>query len=225
VASFGEVAFTGIPNEAIDFYTRLEADNSKVFWEANKFTYRDVVKPSVQALCEQFPEYGPFHLFRPYNDVRFSKNKPPYKTQQGAYAESEGGAGYYFHISSEGMLAAAGYYGMAHDQLARFRAAIDAEHTGSELAAIVRTLEKRYRFGAIDELKTAPRGYPKDHPRVELLRRKGLVMFADLGLPAWLHTPKVATELRKVWKAAAPVTSWLDTHVGPSTEQPEGFFR
>jgi len=218
------VVFRGIPHEAIDFYVRLEADNSKVFWDANKITYRDVVKPAVQALCDQFPEYGPFHLFRPYNDVRFAKGKPPYKTQQGAYAESEGGAGYYFHISSEGMLAGAGYYGMARDQLERFRTAIVAEHTGSELAAIVGKLEKKYRFGAIDELKTAPKGFPKDHPRIELLRRKGLVMFADVGLPGWLHTPKVAAELRKLWKAAEPVTSWLDTHVGPSTEEPQGFF-
>jgi len=219
------VAFTGIPKQAIEFYEGLEADNSKAFWEANKTVYRDVVKASVQALCDELPEYGPFHLFRPYNDVRFAKNKPPYKTQQGAYGESEGGAGYYFHISREGLLAGAGYYGMARDQLERFRAAIDADHTGRELAAIVDKLSKKYRFGAIDELKTAPKGYPKDHPRIELLRRKGLVMFADFGLPAWLHTKQVAAKLRSVWREAEPVTSWLDTHVGPTTEEPEGFFR
>jgi uncharacterized protein (TIGR02453 family) len=219
------VAFSGIPKQAIEFYEGLEADNNKVYWEANKAVYRDVVKASVAALCEQLGEFGPFHLFRPYNDVRFAKNKPPYKTQQGAYGEAEGGTGYYFHISREGMLAGAGYYHMQRDQLERFRAAVDAEHTGSDLARRVQRLEKRYRFGAIDELKTAPKGYPKDHPRIDLLRRKGLVMFADFGLPAWLHTPKVATELRKVWRAAGPVTGWLDAHVGPSTEEPEGFRR
>ena len=85
------MAFTGIPPEALDFYARLEADNSKAFWEANKTVYRDEVKASVQALCDELAEYGPFHLFRPYNDVRFAKNRPPYKTQQGAYGEGEGG--------------------------------------------------------------------------------------------------------------------------------------
>ena len=119
----------------------------------------------------------------------------------------------------------AGYYGMARDQLERFRSAVDAEHTGADLAARVAALGKKYRFGAIDELKTAPRGYPKDHPRIDLLRRKGLVLFADVGNPAWLHTKQVATKIRTIWRDAEPVTSWLDTHVGPSTEEPEGFFR
>ena len=133
------MAFTGIPPEALDFYERLEADNNKAFWEANKTTYRDVVKASITALCEELGEYGPFHVFRPYQDARFSKNRPPYKTQQGAYGEGEGGTGYYFHISRQGLLVAAGYYSMMRDQLERFRAAVDAEHTGKEIAGIVST--------------------------------------------------------------------------------------
>jgi uncharacterized protein (TIGR02453 family) len=219
------MAFRGFPPAAFEFYERLAADNTKAFWQANRATYEQDVKAPVVALCEELGEHGPFQVFRPYNDLRFAKGRPPYKTRQGAYCESEGGAGYYFHISREGLLAGAGYYGMARDQLERFRAAIDADHTGGELAAIVDKLSKKYRFGAIDELKTAPRGYPKDHPRIELLRRKGLVMFADFGLPAWLHTKQVAAKLRAVWREAEPVTSWLDTHVGPTTEEPEGFFR
>ena len=65
-------------------------------------------------------EFGPFHLFRPHNDLRFSKNKPPYKTHQGAYGESEGGAGHYFQISALGLMCGTGYYSMANDQLDRF---------------------------------------------------------------------------------------------------------
>ncbi len=113
------MAFTGIPAAAIDFYDRLEADNSKSFWQANKDTFNEVVKGPAQELCEELAEYGPFHMFRPHNDLRFSKNKPPYKTHQGAYGESEGGAGHYFHISSTGLMCGAGYYGMAKDQLDR----------------------------------------------------------------------------------------------------------
>jgi len=128
------MAFTGIPPAALDFYARLEADNSKAFWQANKAVYRDEVKASVEAMCDELSEYGPFHLFRPYNDVRFAKNRPPYKTQQGAYVESEGGAGFYFHISREGLMAAAGYYAMMRDQLERFRDAVDATNTGEEIA-------------------------------------------------------------------------------------------
>ncbi len=218
------MAFTGIPPEALDFYARLEADNSKAFWEANKSVYRDEVKAPVQALCDELVEYGPFHLFRPYNDVRFAKNRPPYKTQQGAYGEGEGGTGYYFHISREGLLVAAGYYSMMRDQLERFRAAVDAERTGGQLTEIMGGLSKRYRVGAIDELKTAPKGYPKDHPRIALLRRKGLMISCELGAPRWLHTKQVPNKVREVWLAAVPMSAWLDAHVGPSTIEPDGRF-
>ena len=220
----GNMSFTGIPPAALDFYARLEADNSKVFWEANKTVYRDVVKASVAALCDELAEYGPFHLFRPYNDVRFARNRPPYKTQQGAYAESEGGAGFYFHVSREGLMAAAGYYAMMRDQLERFRDAVDATNTGEEIAGIVVRLSKQYRIGAIYELKTAPKGYPKDHPRIDLLRRKGLMMSIDFGAPKWLHTKQAAAKVRDVWRAAEPMNAWLDAHVGPTTMDPEGRF-
>jgi uncharacterized protein (TIGR02453 family) len=218
------MAFTGIPPEALDFYERLEADNTKAFWEANKTTYRDVVKASVTALCEELAEFGPFHVFRPYQDARFSKNRPPYKVQQGAYGEGEGGTGYYFHISREGLLVAAGYYSMMRDQLERFRAAVDAGHTGKEIAGIVSALSRRYSIGAIDELKTAPKGYPKDHPRIDLLRRKGLMMSIAFGAPKWLHTKQAPNKVRDVWKAAEPMTAWLDAHVGPTTMEPDGRF-
>ena len=218
------MAFTGIPPQALDFYTRLEADNSKAFWEANKAVYRDEVKASVQALCDELAEYGPFHLFRPYNDVRFAKGRPPYKTQQGAYSEGEAGAGFYFHISREGLLAAAGYYAMMRDQLERFRDAVDSPNTGEEIAGIVAGLSKQYQIGAIDELKTAPKGYPKDHPRIDLLRRKGLMLSIDFGAPKWLHTKQAAAKVREVWRAAEPMNAWLDAHVGPTTMEPEGRF-
>jgi len=218
------MSFTGIPPEVLDFYERLEADNTKAFWEANKGIYRDVVRPSVAGLCEELSEYGPFHLFRPYQDARFAKNRPPYKVHQGAYGEGEGGSGFYFHISRTGLLVGTGYYSMMRDQLERFRAAVDAEHNGKEIAGIVGGLAKRYSIGAIDELKTAPKGYPKDHPRIDLLRRKGLMMSIDFGAPKWLHTKQVPNKIRAVWKAAEPMTAWLDAHVGPTTMEPEGRF-
>jgi uncharacterized protein (TIGR02453 family) len=215
------MAFTGIPHAALEFYERLEADNSKTFWEANKTTYQQAVKGTAQELCDELTEYGPFHMFRPHNDLRFSKNKPPYKTQQGAYGESEGGAGHYFAISAKGLMCGTGYYAMAKDQLDRFRAAVAAEATGSEIAAVVADLERRkFAIGAIDELKSAPRGFDKDHPRIDLIRRKGLMMSKDFGAPTWIHTKQAAAKIRGVWEAAAEMNAWLDAHVGPSTLEP-----
>jgi uncharacterized protein (TIGR02453 family) len=218
------MAFTGIPAAAIDFYAGLEADNSKAFWEANKGTFKTVVRSPIEELCAELEEYGPFHLFRPHNDLRFSKNKPPYKTHQGAYGESEGGAGFYIQLSKDGLMVAAGYYAMMRDQLERFREAVAAEHTGAEIDRIVAALPKQYRLGAIDELKTAPKGYPKDHPRIALLRRKGLMTSVEFGAPKWLHTKQVVAKVRDVWRTAEPMNHWLDAHVGPSTMEPDGFF-
>lgn len=213
-------AFAGIPADALEFYEQLEADNTKAFWTANRERFEASVRAPVRALCEELGDSGPFHLFRPHNDLRFAKGRPPYKTHQGAYGESEGGAGHYLQVSATGLMCAAGYYAMAADQLQRFRAAVDDEPTGTEIERIVRELAARYSIGAISELKTAPRGVPKDHPRIELLRRKGLMVSADLGAPAWLHTRRVVERIRKVWTDAGPLCEWLDRHVGPSTLPP-----
>ena len=219
------MAFTGIPHDALVFYEQLEADNTKAFWEANRRRFKEAVRGPVEQLTEELSDYGEFHVFRPHNDLRFSKNKPPYKTHQGAYTESEGGAGFYFQLSAAGLMCGAGYYAMAKDQLERFRAAVDADATGGEIDAIVAALAKRgYAVGAIDELKTAPRGYPKDHPRIHLLRRKGLMVSKTFGAPTWLHTEQVVSKIRRTWDGAAAMNAWLDAHVGPSHLEPEGFF-
>jgi uncharacterized protein (TIGR02453 family) len=217
------MVFSGIPTDAMEFYEQLEADNSKSFWQANRDRFGEVVRGPAEALAAELSDFGELHLLRPHNDLRFSKNKPPYKTHQGAYTESDGGAGFYFQISAQGLMCGAGYYGMARDQLDRFRKAVDADSTGAEIERIVAGLSKRrYSIGAIGELKTAPRGYPKDHPRIELLRRKGLMASKDFGAPKWIHTKQAAKRIRDTWDGAAEMNAWLDAHVGPSTLEPEG---
>ncbi len=95
------------------------------------------MKRPMEELCAELADYGQFHVFRPYNDLRFAKNRPPYKTAQGAATQGEGGTGYYVQISAEGLMAAAGYYMMAKDQLERFRAAVDDEGSGTRAAELV----------------------------------------------------------------------------------------
>ncbi len=218
----GAVAFHGFPAEAIEFYEELGADNSKAFWQEHRDRYLEQVRGPMEELTGSLADFGPFHLFRPYNDLRFAKDRPPYKTHQGAYGEAEGGSGYYVHLSAEGLMAAAGYYSMAKDQLDRFRTAVDATATGEEVAGIVADLRRRrYSIGAVAELKTAPRGYPKDHPRIELLRRKGLMASKDFGAPKWIHTAAAARRVRETWEGAGDLCAWLDAHVGPSTLEPD----
>lgn len=216
------MAFSGFPLEAAHFYEGLQADNSRTYWQANKAVYEQSVRAPFLALLEELDEYGPFQVFRPYKDVRFSKDKTPYKENIGAYGEREGGAGYYVAFSLTGIYAGSGYYGMASDQLERFRAAVDAEHTGTEVARLVAAVEtKGLKAGAMSELKTAPRGVPKDHPRIELLRRKGLMAGRDFAPAKWMQTKAVVGKVRDAWTAADELNSWLDLHVGPSTLPPD----
>ncbi|MEI7547628.1 MAG: DUF2461 domain-containing protein [Actinomycetota bacterium] len=216
------MAFNGFPAEGFDFFERLTADNSRTFWQANKGVYEQSVKQPIADFVDAIGDYGPLHLFRPYRDVRFAKDKTPYKENAGAYGESQGGTGYYIHLGASGIFTGAGYYNMAGDQLEQFRAALDADATGSELERLAGACEKKgLTLGSMTALKTAPRGFPKDHPRIGFLRRKGLFAGKEWPLAKWMHTKQALTKIMAVWHDASELTGWLDAHVGPSTLPPE----
>ena len=213
------MAFRGFPPEAISFYEGLEADNSKSYWTANKTVYEEAVKAPMEALCADLDaDSARCGCSVPYRDVRFSKDKSPYKTAAAAAGESEGGAVYYVQMSSNGLFVGSGCYHMAPDQLARFRAAVDDDRTGAEVEGISLALEKAgFDMAAHDELKTAPRGYAKDHPRIALLKRKGLDRRQRLaGRQVAAHRAGAAARVEAAWRACGPLNDWLAAHVGPS---------
>jgi uncharacterized protein (TIGR02453 family) len=185
--------------------------------------YDEQVRAPLEALCGELDdEFGPFNVFRPYRDVRFSKDKTPYKEWAAAAGHHDDGNAYYFHLGTDGIYAGTGMYVMAADQLERFRKAIDADSTGAEIAAIVERLRADgYDASAHDSLKTAPRGYPKDHPRIELLRGKGLVAGRSWPVSRWMHTAKARDRIAETWRGAAPLNAWLQAHVGPSDLPPD----
>src|SRR6185436_7109354 len=124
------------------------------------------------------PEFGPGKIFRPYRDVRFSNDKTPYKTHLGAWLERGG----YIQLSADGLAAGCGMYQLEPDQLDRYR-------TGKQLTDVIAAIEKsKVGIHGHGSLKTAPRGYPKDHPRVDLLRHKGLTTWREWPPAAWLGT-------------------------------------
>ena len=210
------MTFNGIPVEALDFYEDLEADNSKSFWSRNKSVYERSVREPLRALADMLaPEFGPVHFFRPYRDVRFAKDKSPYKTQQGVTV-----GGNYVHISAAGLFVATGYYRMSPDQIERFRTSVDVEHSGAELARRVDDVRSRGFVVDGDTLKTRPRGYPADHQRLDLLRLKSLVGHAEYGSPPWLHSQQAAERVAAAWRELAPLRQWLDDHVGPAETPP-----
>jgi len=216
------MAFRGFPDEATRFYEGLIADNSRTYWHANRPTYEAAVRGPMLALLDELPEFSPYHVFRPNKDVRFSKDKTPYKDHIAAYGESEGGAGYYVQFSVAGMIAGSGYYHMAADQLDRYRAALDSDARGAEIVKITDGLRADgLELTAMESLKTAPRGYPKDHPRIELLRLKGLVATRHWKPAKWMQTKAVVGRVREAWEAGNAMNEWLNANVGPSTLAPE----
>ena len=205
------MAFRGWPVEALEFYEALEADNSKAFWQRHKETYETIVRaPMEELLAELAPEWGEGRIFRPYRDVRFSADKSPYKTNIAATIGPR-----YVQLSANGLAAGAGMWEMAPDQLERYREGVDDERAGAELERIVATIRSTgVEAMGHGVLKTAPKGYPKDHPRIELLRFKGIVAWREWPAGAWLGTKKAKDRVVDVFRAAEPLTAWLSTHVG-----------
>ena len=207
--------FTGFPEAALDFYDDLEMDNTKSFWEAHKAIHVESVKAPMVALTNALePEFGKAKVFRPFRDVRFAKDKTPYKTNQGAFVGVGPACGWYVEIAARGVRTGAGFYDASSSDLARIRTSIDNEATGKQLARILTKLEKAgFTIGG-DRLKTTPRGYDADHPRIELLRHRSLTIGKDYGFEPIIHTPDLLDAVRKDWNAARPLVEWVSERLG-----------
>src|SRR5690242_10105661 len=159
-------AFTGFTDETEAFYLGLEADNSRAYWQDHREIYERAVRDPMTALTAALePRFGPAKLFRPHRDVRFSADKSPYKTHQGAVVPHPGGGGVrYLQVSADGLRVGGGIYRPARDQLDRFRAAVAADATGVPFAELVaeRRAEGWELFG--ETLQRPPRGVDAAHP-------------------------------------------------------------
>jgi uncharacterized protein (TIGR02453 family) len=193
---------------ALAFYQGLLADNTKAYWTANKDVYERTIREPMRALLDELaPTFDAQPvLFRPYRDVRFSADKSPYKTQQGAFLEIAPGVGYWLQVDGEGVQLGGGFHARDKDQTARFRAAVDDADTGAALEAILGQLAG-YDVGG-EQVATRPRGVPADHPRLHLMRRQFLTV--GRHLPAESFTKAVA---RREWTRLRPLVDWIDTYV------------
>ncbi|WP_029116133.1 DUF2461 domain-containing protein [Mycobacterium sp. URHB0044] len=207
--------FTGFPEAALDFYDDLEIDNTKSFWDAHKDVYEAAVKaPTIALVTALEREFGTAKVFRPYRDVRFAKDKTPYKTHQGAFVGAGPACGWYVEIAARGFRTGAGFYDASAADLAAIRAAIVDDAKGKELQRILAKLERAgFEVGG-DRLKTAPRGHDADHPRIDLLRHRSLTVTKDYGFEPVIHTSDLLAAVRKDWKATRPLVDWVTTRLG-----------
>jgi len=207
------VRFEGIPVAALDFYDDLEVDNTKSFWDAHKATYLEQVRGPVVALTDALAhEFGEAKVFRPYRDVRFAKDKTPYKTHQGAFVGVAPRTGWYLEVAAPGVRIGGGIYHSEGEQLTAMREAMAEEKTAKVLERILRDLESGGFEVAGERLKSAPRGYDKDHPRIELLRMKTVLGMRSYGFEPFVHTAELLDRVREDWRRLRPLVEWVATH-------------
>ncbi len=213
--------FEGFQPQVHQWFKGLEADNSKQYFAAHRDFFEESIRDQMEALLTELSDTfgGDVKLFRQHRDVRFSADKSPYKTNTYGVLRGTDTAreGLYASISAHGLVAGSGYHVMARDQLDRYRQGVADDRHGPGLAMLVGQAETAGLELWGLSLATAPRGYPKDHPRIELLRRKSLSLGAALRADRGIGRTDALEFVGTTWRAAAPVTGWLDEHVGAST--------
>ncbi len=223
--------FTGFADPK--FFKELAKHQTREWFSANKAMYdMGFAKPMqllldelVQKLDRSFPdcELGAGKVFRIHRDVRFSKDKSPYKTHVagmipvriGSGKITETPAAMYLQVGCDAdgkpsHMAGAGLYLMDKVQLEKYRAAVLDAKKGGELAKLVSALVKKgASIEAGEVLKNPPRGVDPEHPRSELLKKKGLVAMYE-GIPAaTLKSRELVAQLAERGKAMAPLVRWL----------------
>ncbi|SFK49349.1 DUF2461 domain-containing protein [Geodermatophilus ruber] len=217
------MTFAGFPDEGLVFYEGLEADNSKTYWTRHRPDYEAHVRAPLQALVDELAdEFGAAKIFRPYRDVRFSHDKTPYKTHQGAVVnpDGRGAGGWYVQLSADGLMVSGGSWRLESDQVARYRRAVADEVQGGRLQKEVDRLSAAGWDTEGERLTRVPVGFPADAERADLLRHKSLHA-TRRWIPAdWLHDRRALDEVRNAWRDVTALNAWLADNVGATTKEP-----
>ena len=213
-----ERSFDGFGPDAFAWFEGLARDNTRAYFGATRAAYEASVRGPLEALLVELqPEFGgEVRLMRQQRDLRFSRDRTPYKERTAGFLQARPGGSLYAELSARGFYAGRGYKGLMPDQLERYRAAVADDVAGAELAGLVAAAEAGGLEVWGEVLKTAPRGFPRDHPRVALLRHK-LMIFGTRLAPGPIGRVAALEHAAGAWRAGEPLAAWLDAHVGPST--------
>ncbi len=196
------------------FYRALAQNNTRDWWQENRGTYDDALKPAALTVLERLtpalaeiadaPVKG--KLFRPHRDVRFSKDKTPYNTHLHMMWQVDAPARqtpvFFFGIGTDYVTAGAGMMGFDKPVLEDWRKFVDLDT--KRVMGIMDTLHANGLRLRDPALKRVPTGYAPDHPAGRLLRMKGCVATRDIGSPADLHST-----LLSAFRDAAPLNALL----------------
>jgi uncharacterized protein (TIGR02453 family) len=220
--------FEGFADSAAKFFKALTKNNDREWFQAHKAEFEEGWNAPMKLLLNEVRESidGAFpscdlaepKVFRIFRDVRFSRDKSPYKTHIGGYLPVKRAGkkatdvpmALYFHVGATELFAASGHYRMEPDSLAKFRQAVVDEKRGKEVEKLLATLKKKgYEQHVHDPLKRVPKGFDAEHPRAELLKLRGLtVAFPDLPRDL-LTSKKLVKWIADSCKTAAPLVEWI----------------
>jgi uncharacterized protein (TIGR02453 family) len=219
--------FAGFADRQARFFKALAKNQSRDWFAAHRDEYEQGwLAPMKLLLAEVRERIAPRYaheeiaapkVFRIHRDVRFSKDKAPYKTHIGGYlgvagsaAGPAGAAALYVHVGADELFVCAGQYMMDGEQLKRFRAAVVDGERGTALTTLLRPLLRAgYTVESHEQLQRVPRGFDPEHPRADLLRRKGLIVTFPTPAQALLTSPKLVDWLVTHSRRAVPLVEWL----------------
>jgi uncharacterized protein (TIGR02453 family) len=224
VSGASTAVFAGMPDEGLAFLEDLEERNTKEFFDAHKRLFQERVQAPFAALLDaaaerlrrSAPELGQPKAFRIYRDLRFSKDKTPYKTSMSGHVAHRAPAdgvvevGYFVNLGPEGLYAAGGLYHPGRPELERVRAAVAGSDGGAELASILRRAAGRGMEQWLDPLQRMPKPYPADHPLADLLRARSFTLHRHHERGPFMLTGELLDRLVEDWRALVPLNRWLD---------------
>ena len=215
------MVFGGFDRDAPVFFRELAADNTKAWWTANQDRYIAHVRGPFEALAAELePEFGDLKIFRPYRDVRFSADKTPYKVHIGMVSRAP--VAHYLQLSETGLLVGGGVYDVPPAALARFREIVDHPRLSGELEAVLGDARAQgFLPMSEDAVRTAPRGYSVDHPRIDLLRLKHLAVGREEELDDWMWTPDAFDIVSDAWRTVSLWCRWVSENLGDLIMRPE----
>jgi uncharacterized protein (TIGR02453 family) len=238
------IEFTGFGQKMLTFLRQLKRNNRRDWFEAHKESYlsdvQEMMRSFVQEMDTRFGRIAPEiigdpkkSVFRIYRDVRFSKDKSPYKTHAACWffhrgagkkvgqEAHEGGAGFYFHVEPGASFMGAGIWMPPRPTLNRLRDAVVADVHRFSAIITEPTLKRRYG-GLSDEgrLTRVPRGFPADHPAGDLLRHVSYIVGRSVT-DAEVLNRNLAQRVEKDFAVALPLVRWLNNALGyrPATSR------
>lgn len=209
---------------ALDFLNDLSQNNKKEWMDDNKKRYQEAKNQVIELVAEVIEKASVFDpsligvepkktLFRINRDIRFSKNKDPYKTNFGAAivngGRKSGNAGYYLHIKPNDCMVGGGVYQPMPEVMQKVRQEID--YNGEKIRSIIDHPDFKKILGepyGEDRLKTAPKGYPKDHPNLDLLQLKHYV-FMNKVTDKQATSKSFSDQIVKTYKTLYPFNQFL----------------